>query len=71
MGVALINFVSLGLCSHASRTRLDEVDVFLEKFSEARPSVVSMDELHCLVLTWMSGENVVMLVTKNTKSEVI
>ena len=57
-----------GVFCHASCTRLD---VFLDKLSEAGPSIVSMNELYCLVLTRMSGEDVVMLVSKNTKSEVV
>ena len=60
--------MSLGFCSHASCTRLD---VFLDKLSEAGPSIVSANEFYCLVLTRVSREDVVMLVSKNTKSEVV
>ena len=30
-----------------------------------------MDEVHCLILTWMFREDVIMLVAENTELEVI
>jgi hypothetical protein len=44
--------MSLGFCSHASRTRLN---VFLDEFTESRPSVIATDEVDGLALTRMSG----------------
>ena len=45
--------------------------IFLDKFTESRPGIIAVDEVHCLILTGMSGEGVVMLVAENSESEVI
>ena len=38
---------------------------------ESRPGVIAADEVHCLILTGMSGEDVVVLVVENSEPEVI
>ena len=58
----------LGFGSHTSCTRFT---IFLEKFTESGPGIIAVDEVHCLILTGMSGEDVVMLVVKNSELEVI
>ena len=58
-----IGLVSLWFCSHTSSTRLH---IFLDEFSEPRPSVFAPNKVDCLVLTQMSGENVIMLIFKNS-----
>ena len=42
-----------------------------DKFTESRPGIIVADEVHCLILTGMSGEDVVMLVAENSELEVI
>ena len=58
----------LGFCSHTSCTRFT---IFLDKFAESGPGIIAADEVHCLILTGMSGEDVVMLVVENSEPEVI
>ena len=64
--VASVNcrFMPLGFGSHTSCT------IFLDKFMESGPSIIAVDEVHCLFLTRMSGEDVVMLVAENLEPEV-
>ena len=38
---------------------------------ESGPGIIAVDEVHCLILTRMSGEDVVMLVVENSEPEVI
>ena len=57
----------LGLGSHTSCTRFT---IFLDKFVESRPGIIAADEVHCLILTAMSGEDMVMLVVENSELEV-
>ena len=57
----------LGFGSHTSYTRFT---IFLEKFMESRPGIIAADEVHCLILTGMSRENVVVLVVENSELEV-
>ena len=38
---------------------------------ESRPGIIAADEVHCLILTRMSGEDVVVLVVENLEPEVI
>ena len=45
--------------------------IFLDKFTESRPAIIAADDVHCRILTGMSGEDVVMLVTENLELEVI
>ena len=58
----------LGFGSHTSCTRFT---IFLDKFTESRPGIIVADEVHCLILTGMSREDVVMLVVENSELEVI
>ena len=58
----------LGFGSHTSCTRFT---IFLDKFGESRPGIIVADEVHCLILTGMSGEDVVMLVAENSEPEVV
>ena len=58
----------LGFGSHTSCTGFT---IFLDKFTESRPGIIAADEVHCLILTGMSGEDVVMLVVENSEPEVI
>ena len=58
----------LGFGSHTSCTRST---VFLDKFTESRPGIIAADEVHCLILTRMSREDVVVLVVENLEPEVI
>ena len=58
----------LGFGSHTSCTGFT---IFLDKFTESRPGIIAADEVHCLILTGMSGEDVVMLVAENLEPEVI
>ena len=58
----------LGFGSHTSCTRLT---IFLDKFTESRPGIIAVDEVHCLILTRMPGEDVVMLVAENSEPDVI
>ena len=54
--------------SHTSCTRFT---IFLDKFTESGPGKIAADEVHCLILTRMSGEDVVMLVAENLEPEVV
>ena len=58
----------LGFGLHTSCTRFT---IFLDKFVESGPGIIAADEVHCLILTGMSGEDVVMLVAENSELEVI
>ena len=58
----------LGFGSHTSCTRFT---IFLDKFAESGPGIIAADEVHCLILTRMSGEDVVMLVAENSEPEVV
>ena len=58
----------LGFGSHTSCTRFT---IFLDKFTESRPGIIAADDVHCLILTGMSGEDMVMLVVENLELEVI
>ena len=58
----------LGFGSHTCCTRFT---IFLDKFTESRPGINVADEVHCLILTGMSGEDMVMLVVENSEMEVI
>ena len=39
--------------------------------SESGPGIIAADEVHCLILTRMSGKNVVVLVVENSEPEVV
>ena len=58
----------LGFGSHTSCTTFT---IFLDKFAESGPGIIAADEVHCLILTVMSGEDMVMLVAENLELEVI
>ena len=58
----------LGFGSHTTYTRFT---IFLDKIVESRPGIVVVDEVHCLILTGMSGEDVIVLVVENSEPEVI
>ena len=58
----------LGFGSHTTCTRFT---IFLDKFMESRPGIIAADEVHCLILTGISGEDVVVLVAENSELEVI
>ena len=58
----------LGFGLHTSCTRFT---IFLDKFMESGPGIIAVDEVHCLILTRMSGEDVVMLVVENSEPEVV
>ena len=58
----------LGFGLHTSCTRFT---IFLDKFMESGPGIITVDEVHCLILTGMSGEDMVMLVAENSEPEVI
>ena len=60
--------MSLGLSSHTSCTRLA---IFLDKFAESGPGIVATDEVGGLILTGMSGEDMVMLVAEDSEPEVV
>ena len=60
--------MALGFCLHACCAGLD---IFLYKFMESGPSVIHSDDINCLVLTRMSGKNVVMLIAENAESKVV
>ena len=38
---------------------------------ESRPGIIAADEVHCLILTRMSREDVVVFVAENSEPEVI
>ena len=54
-----------------SHTRCTRFTIFLDKFTESGPGIIVADEVHCLILTVMSGEDVVVLVAENSELEVI
>ena len=58
----------LGFGLHTSCTRFT---IFLDKFMESGPGIIAVDEVHCLILTGMSGEDMVMLIAENLEPEVI
>ena len=58
----------LGLSSHTSCTRLA---IFLDKFMESRTGIVVTDEVNGLILTRMSGEDMIMLVVEDSEPEVV
>ena len=58
----------LGFGLHTSCTRFT---IFLDKFAESGPGIIEVDEVHCLILTRMSREDVVVLVAENSELEVI
>ena len=58
----------LGFGSHTSCTRFT---IFLDKFVESGPGIIVADEVHCLILTRMSREDVVVLVAENSELEVV
>ena len=58
----------LGFGLYTSCTRFT---IFLDKFAESRPGIIAADEVHCLILTGMSGEDMVVLVAENSELEVI
>ena len=60
--------MSLGLSLHTSCTRLA---IFLDKFAESGPGIVATDEVNGLILTGMSGEDMIMLVVEDSEPEVI
>ena len=58
----------LGFGLHTSCTGFT---IFLGKFTESGPGIIAADEVHCLILTRMSREDVVVLVAENLEPEVI
>ena len=52
----------LGFGLHTSCTRFT---IFLDKFAESGPGIIAADEVHSLILTRMSREDMVMLVAEN------
>ena len=60
--------MSLGLSLHTSCTRFA---IFLDKFTESGPGIVATDEVGGLILTGMSGEDMVMLVAEDSEPEVV
>ena len=58
----------LGFGLHTSCTGFT---IFLDKFMESGPGIIVADEVHCLILTGMSGEDVVVLVAENSELEVV
>ena len=58
----------LGFGSHTSCTRFT---IFLDKFTESGPGIIAVDEVHCLIMTRMSREDMVMLVVENSELEFI
>ena len=53
---------------HTSCTRLA---IFLDKFAESRPGIVTTDEVTGLILTGMSGEDMIVLVAEDLEPEVV
>ena len=60
--------MSLGPSSHTSCTRLA---IFLDKFAESGPGIVMTDEVNGLILTRMSGEDMIMLVAEDSEPEAV
>ena len=63
-----IGLVMLGFSMHTSSTGLA---IFLDKFLESRSSVVPKDKACSFVLTRVSGENVIVLVSEYAESEIV
>ena len=68
--VASVNHkvMPLGFGLHTHCTRFT---IFLDKFTESGPGIIAADEVHCLILTRMSREDMVVLVAENSEPEVI
>ena len=62
-----VGFVTLWLGAHAGSTRLA---VLLDEVAHTRPSVFSLDKTDSLVLTGMSSEDMVVLVSEYAETEV-
>ena len=45
--------------------------IFLDEFTESGPGVVATDEVDGFVLTGVSGEDMIVLVTEDTESEIV
>ena len=58
----------LGFGLHTSGARFD---VLLDEFMESRPGIVATDEVNGLILSGVSGKDVVMLVAESMEPEVI
>ena len=58
----------LGLGSHTSGAGFD---VLLDEFTESGLGIVATDKVNRLILSGVSGKDVVMLVAENTEPEVI
>ena len=58
----------LGFGSHTSGARFD---VLLDEFTESGPGIVATDEVIRLILSGVSGEDMVMLVAEDAEPEVI
>ena len=58
----------LGFGSHASGARFD---VLLDEFAESGPGIVATDKIDRLILSGVSGKDVVMLVAENAEPKVI
>ena len=58
----------LGFGSHTSCIGFTK---FLDKFMESGPGIIAADEVHCLILTGMSREDVLVLVAENSELEVV
>ena len=58
----------LGFGLHTSGARFD---VLLDEFTESRPGIVVTDKVNRLILSRVSGEDMVMLVAENVELEVI
>src|SRR5271168_2771574 len=58
----------LVLRTHTSSARLT---IFLDKFTESRPGILTTDEVNGFILTRMSGKDMIMLVAENTEPEIV
>ena len=58
----------LGFGLHTSGARFD---VLLDEFAESGPGIVAMDKVDRLILSGVSGKDVVVLVAENAEPEVI
>ena len=54
-----------------SHTSCTIFTIFLDKFTESRPGIIAVDEVHCLILTGMSREYMIVLVAESSELEVI
>ena len=52
---------------HTGSARLT---IFLNKFTESGPSIITADEINCFVLARVSGKDVVMLIVQNMELKV-